>query len=600
MDAQKATVLYQFAALKGLNTQAALPDAPVVLHNAHLTRSGGYAPQRAGRTLKTGVTAALRTGVGNDLWALHGGAVRALTLTGDEADTTAPPAASLHDLPVNPDGTPLGTLPRSLDGAALLMPGLALLPNGEYLTRQGTVRSAAPALEGVTVDYPLVSDPSDEVTGTQWQRGKTYVLYAQRVRDGAVQVIPIADPGHEYRVGVYFLQHDRKEGDQIMLFVQTVNGGPAEYDPVAFLGTYTAGAITLTGPTSWKSVEDVAGPQVQMDTLVFTSPLAAEYHQGRIWLVPGGVTNKGGFGVGQKPALNETLPADGLTLYYSEVTAPTGRPRWRADNTLTLPARCSRRIVALASVGRTLYVLCDREVFAVQGNSDRDLLVENLGDSIGCVAAGSVQTLGGAVLYVSDSGVLMLRGGQVQEVGADVRDAVVALGRALSSTTSHRTETYLLRGREGVVYLYHLREQAWVTRDDPGGPLVRAGGLPLALAPGGLVTLDDPAGAPLDMRVVWPHVPAGGWALRKQFRAVALGVTGAGVVHASASVLDGNAAALRFEGTPAPVTAQRSLVFGLKNASGEACAVTLEVTGDVTLLPPVQVTGSAKGEVGAL
>lgn len=595
MDASKAGVLFQFPALKGLNTQAALPDAPIRLHNAQLTRTGGYAPQRAGRTLKGGVTSALRTGIGNDAWVTAGG-IQYLPVTGDEADATLPPIGGpLGHLgvPVNPDGSPL-----TLDGAALLMPGLALMPDGRYLTKSG-VQPPLQALTGVTLETqaadPLPEPPTGQTPPPDpaWKAGRTYVIYAQRVSDGAVQVLPVPVQSQRFEVIAYV--HPPGDGE-VMLFVEDQT---ATLPAAHFLGTFGVGTYELSGPAFDGVLEGAATVQVQMDALEFTGVTAAEYHQGRIWLVPGAVRNRGGFAEGQKAALDEALTADGLTLYYSEVTAPGGTPRWRADNYLTVPARCSRRIVALASVGRTLYVLCDREVFAVQGNSDRDLMVESLGDSIGCVASGSVQTLGGAVLYVSESGVLLLQGGQAQEVSGDVRDQVSALGRVLSSTVSHRTETYYLRGREGEVLMFSLRERAWVTRDDPGGPLVRSGGLPLALSAVGLELLDGPDGSPLDMTVVFPHVPAGGWSLRKHFRAVTCGAVGAGVVHAQVSVVDRNAEALDVQSMDAPVTQQRALVFGLRNASGEACSVTLTTTGDLVLLPPVQVVGSMKGEVGA-
>lgn len=248
------------------------------------------------------------------------------------------------------------------------------------------------------------------------------------------------------------------------------------------------------------------------------APLFAEYHQARIWTVA-----STWFYQTHENFQQQQLTFEPKRLWYSDVLADASNatPFFAEDFYFDMPFKASTRITALQSVGRYLYIFGDREVLVLTGYDDTTWNVESVGDSIGAVAPESVQRLQQAVIYLSDSGVLLLQGGQAVDVSGDVRDLLLNLNRdTLSSTVDFTREHYLIT--DGVTTLvYHLREQGWTQRTPDGQAqrLVYGGGIPYSVHDGALHTLDSADLLPMTLSLGPFGNPAG--------RAAWQGVTGA-------------------------------------------------------------------------
>jgi len=180
------------------------------------------------------------------------------------------------------------------------------------------------------------------------------------------------------------------------------------------------------------------------------------YHNGRSWATAGKLTQWSLF---TDPTVNTSIAPQSIVqapppnmLYFSEVfytdttqATVVSFPRWIPENNLQIPFKVSTAITGLVSLGRYLYILGDNEAFILSGSSNLDYTLESIGDSIGCVSSKSVQRLGGKAIWLGAGSVFVVQGGQVTDVGVDIRDLLLSLNLAtLSSTVDFVKDTYFL------------------------------------------------------------------------------------------------------------------------------------------------------------
>lgn len=501
----------------GINTNAArgAHTQPTVLENVYLERTGGYSPQFARSQQLTSVQWAWTAGLGTDLFYLDGSG------TFNYYDAPARVSTSI------PGVTGANT-------AVPLMPGLIVTSaaSGGGYTNQYIYKP------GITPGGGIGAPGSFTFTYTAKQDGE--VAFGSGVTYDFVVVYSVPDPqvvGHFAQARTFTFQAGSSVGSP----------PPTEFIPVIdFPGTgigSTAGAVYyrqagLTGPwrvgailpgTTRVQMLDLGVPTGTVGYFSFvTSPtMPHEYHQGRVWVSPSSYQFFDGSGPG---VTTEGIPN---RLFYSEVIAAASlkaSPTFSVANFIDVPFRVSRRIVALLSVASYLYVFGDREVFLLTGDPSTGRL-ESIGDSIGAVSPGSVQQLDGIGYWLSDSGVMAVRGGQVQDVGNDVRDLLVNLDLSnVSSTVDFARDLYLLT--DGTITLcYHTGQQAWTTRQQTeSGTLVYGAGTPYAIAGSVLYSLGGEPSSSLTLpqrlvvTVQWGPFECGDWMLRKNFRRLFVGL----------------------------------------------------------------------------
>ena len=249
-------------------------------------------------------------------------------------------------------------------------------------------------------------------------------------------------------------------------------------------------------------------------------PLLAEFHKNRVY-------STGTLTYPQVEGSAVTLKTESQPnrVYYSGIIAQAtdkAKPRFEPDKYFDVPFKISRSVTALVGVGPHLYIFGERELWLMSGDPDSSAQLDQIGDSIGTVAPGSVQQLSGTVYWLSDSGGLAARSGQISDVGEPVRDLLLGMDPArLSSSTDFKREQWWLS--DGATCLcYHAREGGWTQRQEPGLQLMEAGGQPYALKAGALLTLDGDRKLP--MTVTFPYTELGEWRLRKIFQGLAVGL----------------------------------------------------------------------------
>lgn len=501
--------LFQIQAAKGLATYPALGsvDAPHVLHNAVL-RPGAWGCAPKARLRQAGVTAALYAGVEANLFVEMNGGIS--HYSPDGGATAIPGATGLN-----------------LTGAVTLMPDV-IFKDGVYLSKSGAVPQYRAAV------IPELPGEDSAVATPYFYKvpDANGIFYS----DLAYTVIlePLVGPDAEYPgewTAPTVIQLPASSATPVTrynLAFRNINWGVNVYTDADENGTrlkYPAPSFHKAADATMKALK---GQLTLTGGAITTSPVAtstgrvqitaAEYHHGRIWFTGGAAFFD--------PATS-ALPAlsnEPKRLYYSDVLAslPGGRvPFFASDFYFDVPFKASSRITAIQSAGRYLYVFGDREVMILTGSDDASWTLENVGDSIGAVVASSVQRLQTSVIYLSDSGVALLNGGQSADISGEVRDLLLNLNRAtITSTVDFVTEQYLITDGNTTL-VYHLREQGWTTRqiDGVSQHLIYGGGTPYSVHDGALHTLDSPELLPLTLIIGPFGMP--GW--RRTWR----GVTGA-------------------------------------------------------------------------
>ena len=336
-----------------------------------------------------------------------------------------------------------------------------------------------------------------------------------------------------------------------------------------------------------------------------------EYHQGRIFIAPSFYqyfdSSANSPGIAQDSVPNR--------LFYSNIIAKAtsgSLPTFSVANYIDIPFVVSKKIVAIKSTGRYLYIFGDRELFILNGNSDRDFQLESLGDSLGAISGASVQRLGTSVYYMSDSGVMKVSGGTVTEVGEDVRPTLLAMNfGSMSSTVDFGAEVYYLQDGTQTL-MYWVREDAWTFRKEFNSPLtlIYGGGTPYGLSSGtGIYALN---GIPTNTGTLPPWLPIfalfsphefDGWGTRKVFRELLLGYESPAAcsLALNAFVNEGGAAVNVSRSLPSNPYSKR-VAFGLLSTSGYQLGFSLTLTPPARpsqpplLVPPLSITGQVKGE----
>ncbi|MDO4264749.1 MAG: hypothetical protein Q4C67_11180, partial [Deinococcus sp.] len=249
-------------------------------------------------------------------------------------------------------------------------------------------------------------------------------------------------------------------------------------------------------------------------------PLLAEFHKNRVYAT-GTLT----YPQVEGSAVNTKTESQPNRVYYSGIIAQAtdkAKPRFEPDKYFDVPFKISRSVTAIVGVGPHLYIFGERELWLMSGDPDSSAQLDQIGDSIGTVAPGSVQQLSGTVYWLSDSGGLSARSGQISDVGEPVRDLLLGMDPArLTSTTDFKREQWWLSDGQTCL-CYHAREGGWTQRQEAGLRLMEAGGQPYALKGDTLVTLDGDRKLP--MTVTFPYAELGEWRLRKVFQGLAVGL----------------------------------------------------------------------------
>lgn len=504
---------------RGVNTNAprGSTPAPELLQNVNLDRTGGWAPMYARSRRLTDILRVLAAGTGGNLFLQYAGGVA----------YWEPGAPSI----------PLIAPGATLVGAVRLMPDLLLTPAG-YLTRTGPVSAPTALAPGMVA---VGSSVTPGVSKFDPNVAYEFLVEAVQVSGAAYQgSVVYSDPGAAYTTP-YSLSFSFMAGPPPLLRFYYRIPGDATRGNFTLMGTNQApgGQLYRSNP-----VDDPVGGMVRQgwtdgtvgggqDALSFavngSTPTA--YHQGRVYLAPVSATYNVIEGKAAPVVTTDTRPS---RVYFSEVIASAGAtnlPAFSLVNFVDIPLRVSTRIIAIESVGSYLYVFGDREVLLLTGDPSSDARIENIGDSIGAVSAGSVRQLGGTVYWQSDSGVLSVQGGSVKEVGSDIRDQIDALGPAISSTVDFKREQYLLTDG-ATILVYHAREGGWTTRQvESGATPTLAYGSGVAYMQQGttLYSLGGEAGLDsvpprLTMRVRYPYTELGSWTSRKRFEGVLFGL----------------------------------------------------------------------------
>lgn len=480
-----SSVLLNITEFRGVNTNspAGTVMAPVLLQNAYLDRAGGYAPQYAATPYLDGVTAALSAGSGASLF-----------VTMNDGTHYAQ------------GGRLVGPMiwSGSVANATLLMPGLLASRDGEvFILPGGTAQVTRPT---PTV-APTGADLTYSTSGSGPYNGPLKWLVVFEVGGTS----NFDTDGTNYGLSMTWQSATKRTPFQLYNRISTG-------DDWRYVGSVSSNSVIINN--GWASTE-TAYPHIVL------YPQTATYHQGRVYVAGVGTAT-----IVDGPNVRMETTNNGVRVWFSDVIArasTTSLPRFAPLFYVDVPFRVSETIVALVSVGAYLYIFGDRELWIMTGDPARDPALESIGDSIGTVARMSVQQLSGTVYWLSDSGALAVSGGQVREVGAEVRDQLLTLGSNITATVDFGREVYTLTDGTTTL-LYHAREQGWTTRSaGTGVNLLYGGGTPYMVQAGKLWSIGGergPDGVPdrLPMRVRWPRYEVGSWVRRKTFRGVACGL----------------------------------------------------------------------------
>lgn len=585
---------------------------PYRLENADFGRTGGWQTQTKASLQIAGTTFALSALYGADLFYSLAGVLNYYDST-TRASTPIPSATNLSTLaPIMPGllaSYSLTTQPPLTSAGGSQRPTNTFL--NQYVLKSGTYSAGGTGgLGAITVTYTA------QGTGeTGFANTASYEFY-------------VVFNSPDSRVSGHFPQA------QAVYFVSPTTTPPNPHVPeINFTtGVGTIGGVVYWRPNSssqpWKvglvsppgqpfvngrvQMVDLGVPEGTIDYFTYkTDPsMPREFHQGRVFIVPDR------YQYFDSSANSSGIQEDGspIRLLYSEVIATASNkslPTFSVQNFIDIPFVVSKKIVALKSTGRYLYVFGDRELFVLTGNSDKDFQLESLGDSLGSVSTGSVQRLGASVFWLSDSGVMKVSGGTVAEAGEDVRPNLLALNMALvSSTVDFVNEVYYLT--DGAQTLtYWVREDAWTLRvDGVSTSLLYGGGTPLSIGTGGLYALggtndlNNAFPGWLQLKAYFSAHEFDSWHTRKEFRQVLLGyenTQGAATLTLDYDTGEGGTAGTRTHPITAASTAHKA-IFGLGTVSGYQFGFTLTGTpstyAPLLLRPPLSVMGDPKGEQG--
>lgn len=344
---------------------------------------------------------------------------------------------------------------------------------------------------------------------------------------------------------------------------------------------------------------------------------SSTYHNNRVWVA----CNTGSKTIFAFRKVSGTTPAStkealtGPRLYYSEIVGPNTNPVFLSDYYIDPPFKVSNEIIGVIGVGRYLYVFGDREVLVLSGNSDADFQIESIGDSIGAVRRNSIASLGGVVYWVSDSGVMAAQGGQVAEVGGDVRWTVTNMDQTkLTSTVDFSRELYFLS--DGTTTLvFDAREKKWSTRTGTAlglgnYQLAYGGGTAYCLAgssPSVLALYDESnlTANKLEARVLWGDYENGSWDLRKTLSQITFGgqVSGGTMSIKNLSKVDAMSS-LTDENTLTSASVGKVSLIPVDSAGVQLSGNVMRIgfsfqpsgTNEGVVRGPIQVYGSVKGE----
>ena len=621
--------LIKISAFGGMNTNspqgyvktatynAAYQWRPYRLENADFSRAPGLQCQPAASLQIASASVPQSALVGADLFYYDGGLLN--TAYYDSSTRTSTPIPGTFN-----NGT-----------GASIMPGVLAYSQPATqppLTFAGASRRPA---GGLINQYAMKGGVYAAGGGTGVPGGDISVTY---VASGAGETGFPAGSSYEFMVLYSTSQaynSNRFAGQRYYYFVNSINpaGAGISFLPVI---DYLTGLGKLSGAVWWRasgtdawkvglastSTGFVNGKVQQVsvglsagagDYFVFGSDplMPREYHQGRIFISPSFYQYFDG-SVGSSGIAQDSVPN---RLFYSSIIAKAGNeslPAFSIANYIDIPFVVSKRIVAIKSTGRYLYIFGDRELFILNGNSDRDFQLESLGDSLGAISGASVQRLGTSVYYMSDSGVMKVSGGTVTEVGEDVRPTLLAMNfGSMSSTVDFGAEVYYLQDGTQTL-MYWVREDAWTFRKEFNSPLtlIYGGGTPYGLSSGtGIYALN---GIPTNTGTLPPWLPIfalfsphefDGWGTRKVFRELLLGYESPAAcsLALNAFVNEGGAAVNVSRSLPSNPYSKR-VAFGLLSTSGYQLGFTLTLTPPARpsqpplLVPPLSITGQVKGE----
>ena len=608
--------LLTIATFKGLNSNAArgTHDQPTKLENVYLDHAGGYAPQSA-RSLR----------LPNVIWAWSSG-------VGANVFYTAPDGSMNHFDPtlqlinVIAGVTNTGT-------AVVVMPNLLMTTAGAappQITSLGTLGRPATTYVNQYV-YPDGvqtgggQDTTMTVTYEAAGAGETGFSSAATYEFFVVFNVPDARTVNRFAQAKYF--YFTNPGSLPASFIPVLNfpsgigsiGGAVYYRLSNTAAPWRIG-LASTGGGSFVNgrVQMVAlgldATGVGYFAFATTTTMPREYHKARAYVAPASYQY---FDPGAS-SIGITQDAKPNRVWYSALIAAASlkaSPIWSLTGFLDVPFRVSRRVVSLLSVGSYLYVFGDRELFLLTGDPAESGRLESIGDSIGVVAPGSVQQLGGIGYWLSDSGVMSVRGGQVQEISADVRDLVTAMIPAnVSSTVDFGRELYLLT--DGLITLiYNAREQAWTSRAQASsGTLVYGGGTPYALTLGSLHSVggekDNTGALPalLTVTVEWGPLECGTWSGRKRFDTLAIGLDLASLSATLTQQSDVMERGVLISCDPQTVTVLPGPGYSVTHvpsggvkASGQSIRPRFTMSSQdsrAILRPPLVITGAVTSEIG--
>lgn len=437
----------QIPQAKGLNTYAARgsTDQPLVLHNA-LLRPGGWACAPKATLLASDITRAVWTGLGTDLY-------------------VEPAAGNVYRRSLTNPGILPGL--EGLAGAVTLAPDLVQV-GATYLTGLSSTDTSLPP----PITFWDGTGPAPA--------GEYYSFAPATVSSITYRVVTVrgpdalGPPSPWNGVLEFTTSHPVTFGNLTHHYLLYEKGQNATKFGSPKTNVDAGGELTSV-------FEPPLFSAPATDHVTFTPRMAA-YYGGRIYLTANTLTRMDP--TATPPVTTTTPPLN--RLYYSDHIfsfSPDGLPFFAEDYWIDIPFRVSRGITGVKTAGRYLYVFGENEVMILQGSSDQDWSVEQLADSIGAVRPTSIQTLQNAVIYLSDTSVLMITGGQVVDIGLPVQDLALALNiNALSSTVDFKREIYYLTDRVTTL-AYHYREQGWSTRQVDGAEqrLEYAGGVPFSV-----------------------------------------------------------------------------------------------------------------------
>ena len=575
MDTQSTRTLLNITEFKGMNTNSprGLVTAPILLENVYLEHTGGYSAMRESKVIEAGGAGAQWWGVMSEMTYNHPDMVR-------------------------------------------LMPGLLLSRDGQTWALQGgetasVLKYSLGHLLEKDKDYRLwrldrtpLNDGWEWVVdlGTPLNAGYDWiVLFADGSTAQFSRHVKLSEDGNSEPYVLLLTRPAGEEGPaQVWRKSLEKNSGPTGSEAgYQFYGSVRpTDAYTIDGqPVLLLAANPpTGGDYVAAPTQL--APRLAEFHKNRVYAA--GVLSYltvGAEGLQQKQE-NQTN-----RVYYSGIIAQAtdeAKPSFAPDKYFDVPFSISRSVTALVGVGPHLYIFGERELWIMSGDPDYNAQLDQIGDSIGTVAPGSVQQLSGTVYWLSDSSALAARSGQIADIGEPVRDLLLSLRTELvTSTTDFKRELWWLTDGE-LTLCYHVREGGWTLRSEPGLQLLQAGGQPYAMKGLTLVTLNGDTKLPTT--VTFPYTELGEWRLRKVVQGLAVGLD---LAEQPAAVT--NLSRVDDQHATTQVIAQPKGAGQVKlhttqdgtNMQGLAVQVSLRVdTQDRRgiLRPPLSVFGSAGGE----